>query len=156
MKLFKKTLLILAIFAGFTFQSCSSDDDSPEPQNTDLFIKFTADGEAFSYADPATASSQNLTINGQNGDDNTVSTYSSVSIWFPLQITTGTYDFSGDFFQDGDYKLNFESTALSVDGWSNTGAVIITAVTSEYIEGTFTGTIDGVAITNGEFRAFNL
>ncbi|TXD82121.1 hypothetical protein ESY86_15760 [Subsaximicrobium wynnwilliamsii] len=155
MKLFKKTLLILAIFAGFTFQSCSSDDDSGS-QNDDTYIRFTAGGEDFNYADPATAGSQNLTINGQNGNDNTVSTYSSVSIWFPLQITTGTYDFSGDFFQDGDYKLNLESTALNLDGWSETGSVIITAISSDYIEGTFTGTIEGVAITNGEFRAFNL
>ncbi|WP_158837822.1 hypothetical protein [Polaribacter sp. L3A8] len=149
MKTIKTILASAIIILSITLQSCSSNDNDSEPLE-ETYIKFTAGAETFNYTNVATAGSQNLTINGQDGS------VSSISIWFPLQITTGTFNFSGDFFADGDYKINFESTSLNIDGWSESGSVTITNVSSEYIEGTFTGTVDGVAITSGEFRAFNL
>jgi hypothetical protein len=140
--------------------SCSL-DDSNDSQDPETFIRYSIDGTNFNYEDNiATVGSNNITINGQNGlseDDD----YSFMSIWFPLGFTTGTYDFSGDFFQDGDYKLNAEINVLDVDDWATLGSVTITSISSDYIRGTFTATVPDnnggtVTIENGEFKAYTL
>ena len=150
----KKITFIILTFTVLLFNSCSSDDNSSSSDN--IFITFKANGETFNFTNPATAGSLNITINDQSGNDDTASDYSFVSIWFPTTIATGTFDFTGSSLSDGDYKLKFESNALNIDSWSESGSVTITSATSDFIEGTFTGEIDGVTITEGEFRAFNL
>ncbi|MBV7269944.1 hypothetical protein [Winogradskyella luteola] len=161
MKKLKLNLLALLVIIGVGMSSCSSDDDPSGSQEPETFIRFSVDGVDFAYEDNiATVESNNITINGQNGlseDDD----YSFMSIWFPLGFTTGTYDFSGDFFQEGDYKLNAEINSLDVDDWATSGSVNITSIGSEFIRGTFTATVpsdDGGTITieNGEFKAYTI
>ena len=160
MKKLKFNLLAVLVIIGLGMSSCSSDDDSNDAQELETFIRFSINGTNFQYENIATVESSNVTVNGQNGlseDDD----YSFASIWFPLGFTAGTYDFSGDFFQDGDYKLNFESNSLNVDDWATSGSVTITSINSEFIRGTFTATVtdgDGgaVVIENGEFKAFSI
>jgi hypothetical protein len=160
MKKLKFNLLALLVVIGLGMSSCSS-DDSNDSQDPETFIRYSIDGTNFNYEDNiATVGSNNITINGQNGlseDDD----YSFMSIWFPLGFTTGTYDFSGDFFQDGDYKLNAEINVLDVDDWATLGSVTITSISSDYIRGTFTATVPDnnggtVTIENGEFKAYTL
>lgn len=161
MKKLKFNLLVVLTIIGLGLSSCSSDDDSGGSQEPETFIRFTIDGVDFAYEDNvATAESLNVTINAQNGlseDDD----YSFMSIWFPVDFSEGTYDFSGDFFQDGDYKLNFESNSLNVEDWATSGSVTITSIDSEFIRGSFTGTVPAngggtITIENGEFKAYAL
>lgn len=141
--------------------SCSSDDDSSSSEDLETFIRFTVDGTMYEFDDIASAASQNKSINGQNGlseDED----YGFISIWFPLEMSTGTFDFTGDFFDEGDYKLRLESNPLNVDTeWATGGSVTLDSVDSDFITGTFTATLvneDGETINleNGEFKAFGI
>lgn len=162
MKKLKMYSRLVILFISLVLVSCSSSDDSDsDSNNPETFIRYTANGTDYEYVDIATVGSLNLTLNGQIGLEED-SDYSFISIWFPLNISEGTYPFSGDFFDDGDYKLNLDSNELDVvSGWSSTGNVTITTISSEYIEGTFTGSVQNgnnetVSIENGEFKAYSL
>lgn len=146
----KVARILTVIILSLSIYSCSSDNETESDSSNEIFVKFTANGQEFNFVDPISIGSAGISINGQ------IDTGTSVTIWMPSSLSEGTFNFSGDFFEEGDYKLNVESSALEIDGWSETGSVTITSITSEYIEGTFSGNIGGKAITNGSFRAFSL
>jgi len=159
MKISKKLLLVSLILTLITFSCTKTTEDNPSIVD-ELFIKYTANGVDYKYTDPVTASSSNMTINGQIANSATDTDYSKISLWFPLGITTGTFDFTGDVFTDGDYKLKLISNPLNIDGWATSGSVTITSISSEFIEGSFTATVSEdsstVSITSGEFKAYGL
>ena len=146
----KVARILTVIILSLTIYSCNSDDEPADGSSDEIFVKFTANGQEFNFKDPASVGSLSFTINGQIG------TETSITIWLPQEIEEGTFNFSGDFFDDGDYKLNIESSTLDVDGWSETGSITIISITSEFVEGTFSGNIGDTSITNGSFRVFNL
>lgn len=150
--------LTIFYFLGFILlTSCSNNDGTDDS----IYIKFTSNGQEYVFNDPASAQSMNTTFTAQIGTDVNSTNYAEVSLWLPLDFTTGTFQFTGDYFEDGDYKLNLYSNPLNVDdGWATSGSVTISSINSEYVIGTFTGTVsDGVqtiTITNGEFKVYNL
>ena len=156
MKILKK-IVLLSLLLTVVFTSCSKDDDT---DSDEIFIEYTANGVDYKYTDPASASSSNMTINGQIGGEITDADYSRISIWFPLQITTGTYEFSGNVFEDGDYKFKLISNPLNIDGWATSGSITISAINDEYFEGHFTAIVtedtNNVNITDGKFRAYTM
>jgi hypothetical protein len=154
------SISILLLILPF-FTSCSSDDDATNLPSGGTFIRYTVDGVNYEYSNIATAQSAGNTINGEIGDPGDAN-YTFISIWLPLDLQTGTFTFSGDVFQDGDYKLNLESNPLNItDEWAVSGNVTLETINADVIAGTFTATIfddDGNSITleNGEFDAVNV
>lgn len=161
MKKLKITTISILLLSLPFFTCCSSDDDGSTTQSGNTFIRHTVDGETFDYNNIATAQSGNITVNGEIGSSGDANN-SFISIWLPLELQTGTFDFSGDPFQDGDYKLNLESNPLNItDEWAVSGNVTIETVNTDVIAGTFTATIiddDGNSITleNGEFESVSI
>lgn len=161
MKKFKITAISILLLSLPFFTSCSSDDDGSNVPGGDTFIRYTVDGVTYEYSNIITAESAGITINGEISNSGDAD-YSFISIWFPLDLQTGTYSFSGDPFQDGDYKLNLESNPLNItDEWAVSGDITIETVNADVIAGTFTATIfddDGnsVNMVNGEFDAVNV
>jgi hypothetical protein len=160
MQKIKFTAILFLLLSSTIFLSCSSDDDAnPVGQNT--FIRYTVDGVTYEYSNIISAVSAGITLNGQIGAD-TDADYSNIAIFLPLDLQIGTYSFSGDIFQDGDYKLNLESNPLNItDEWAVSGDLTIDTVTGTTISGTFTATIfddDGnsLSMVNGEFDAANV
>jgi hypothetical protein len=148
----------LFYFLGFIILSSCSNEGGTDDS---IFIKFTANGQEYVFNDPASAQSMNTTFSGQIGTSTDNANYAEVSLWFPLDFSTGTFSFTGDYFDEGDYKLNIYSNPLNLDdAWASSGSVTINSVNSEYVTGTFSGTVtDGVhtvTITNGSFKVYAL
>ncbi|MEM6516921.1 MAG: hypothetical protein AAF688_12110 [Bacteroidota bacterium] len=153
---------LITVLSLFLCLSCSDDDnDNPDNNNnnTDIFVRFTANGTDYDFPDPAIAQSANTTINGSLTENGVIT--ESISIWFPNGFTTGTFQFTGDFGDPGDYKVFYDSVDLGIDGFApTTGEVTISSISNGFIEGTFffSGMDNGVSVdvTNGTFRSFTL
>lgn len=152
----KKITAILLTLCFLTLFSCSSDDPAPANNDAELYIRFSANGQQYSF-EPETIGSMKKLIMGTKFENDVVS---RISLWMPTNPTIGTHVFTDDASDD---LSDFSYTAdfwLGVDVYDATaGNVSITDMDGEYIKGTFnfTGTnSDGstVTVSNGTFRAY--
>lgn len=157
---FPKKALFLSLLIAFVSLSCSKESENDSSETGEIFIKHTVSGVEYKYTNPVSAESANVTINGSIANSSTDADYSRISIWFPLGMTTGTFDFTGDVFAEGDYKLKLESNPLNIDGWATSGSVTISSISADYIVGNYTAIVTEDAftinLTNGEFRAYSM
>lgn len=154
----KKITAILFMLCFFTLSSCSSDDSSPSNEDTELYIKFSADGQQYSF-EPETITSLKKLIMGLKFENNVVS---RISLWMPTNPTIGTHAFVNAAESDEIFDLPY-----TADFWlgeevydATSGEFTITDIDDEYIKGTFSfiGTnSDGatIIVSNGTFRAYN-
>jgi hypothetical protein len=155
-KLGKIILLTLSLTGVIILQSCSS-DDSPT-QISDTYIRFSIDDTDYDFSDIITAESLSITFNGNNGEGLTDVGDTRISLYLPLDITTGDFNIEGGAF-GGDYKISFTSEPMGFDfDFAQSGAINVTSVSEDYVEGTFTATITSetdvtITLTDGEFRA---
>lgn len=150
------TFLILITF--FSLQSCSSDDDAGT-QNPDTYIRFTINGTDYEFENILTAESSSITLNGNNGSSLTDTGDTRIAIWLPIDVQAGTFDVESGF--DAEYQVSFTSEPLGFDfDFADSGAIVVTSVSSEYIEGTFTATITKdnttLSLTNGSFKGLGI
>ena len=153
----KKITAILLTLCFFTLSSCSSDDPAPANNEAELYIRFAANGQQFSF-EPETIGSIKKLIMGNKFENNVVS---RISLWMPTNPTIGTHAFVDDTSDD------ISNIAYTADFWqgmdvydATAGSITITSIDGEYIKGTFnfTGTNSNGATTtvsNGTFRAYN-
>ena len=161
----KRIFSLLFMVCAFSFVSCSSDDSAhnepivnPDPIDTTLYLKFTANDQEYSF-EPETIGSLRKLIMGGKMNNNS---YTRLSLWMPKIPTLGVHQFSTATVTD--QNIN---TLYSGDFWlgddvfdATSGTINITEMDAEYIKGTFsfTGTTDSGAtktISNGTFRAYN-
>ncbi|HET8809799.1 MAG TPA: DUF6252 family protein [Flavobacteriaceae bacterium] len=141
-------------FTNGSFTNVALQSDA-QPGDGTPFISFDTGGSSYSF-EAYTADSQSRLIRGEEG---TGDTYTSISLWMPLDVTEGTHSIvdapGGDLEA---YTANYTSVGEDLNVDATSGTLEITAITAEYIEGTFTftgtdGTGNEVEITNGEFKA---
>ena len=111
-KLAKIFYLTLPLLCVLIFQSCSS-DDSPT-QISDTYIRFSIDDTDYDFSDIITAESLSITFNGNNGEGLTDVGDTRISLYLPLDITTGDFNIEGGAF-GGDYKISFTSEPMGFD-----------------------------------------
>jgi hypothetical protein len=96
MKIFKKVMFLsFAIFA-LALSSCSNDnssDDTDVPSSQEGFMKFKYNETVYTFSEPALMTSESINIMGSSGIDNT---YKKISLWTPLNITTGSHPIVSD------------------------------------------------------------
>ena len=160
----KKIFSLVFMLCAFSFVSCSSDDATtdqpivnPDPIDTTLYLKFSANGQAYSFEPETIGSLRKLIMGGIMENDS----YTRLSLWMPVNPTIGTHQLVDATVTDANIN-----TLYTADFWigddvfdATSGTVTITEIDSEYIKGTFsfTGTKDGGAtttISNGSFRAY--
>lgn len=160
MKISKFNLLLLIIALGLFVSSCSSDDDNSGSSNPETYIRFSIDGNNYEFTDILTAESGVITLNGNNGEGLTDPGDTGLAIWLPLAISNGTHTVEDGF--DAEYQISFTSEALGFDfDFAESGNITLTQTTGEFIEGTFTATVNNddsttITIENGEFKAFGI
>lgn len=154
MKTIKLSLLLFLTTASLTFTSCSKDDDNTAQSST--YIRFSIDAADYDFEDIISAESQSLTLNGNNGAGITNAGDTQISLFLPTAPATGTFDFEGAF--EGEHKLSFSSESLGFDfDFAESGSIIITEITEEFVSGTFTAVITSetettITVANGTFR----
>lgn len=159
MKTLKKIMfLAVAIFSLVLSSSCSSDssseDNIDESTSTEGYIKFKYNGVVYNF-EPSIGTSGSINIMGSEGID---ATYKSISIWLPLDFTTGTHPIVYDLSKLGTiYTANFTFKPEINNISATSGTVNITEKSDKKIAGTFSfsGTRDGktFVITEGSFSA---
>lgn len=154
MKNFKSFNLVVLLTCISLFSlSCSSDDDSSNDQS-DIFFNFKIDGEQVNISGDEDVYVSNSLVKAINGDD--FANQRFITLRTPLDVTTGTYEITGNF--NDDFTASFLMNDFSTSNES--GTITITEVNDNIISGTFsfTATLDGeeINITEGEFSAFNI
>jgi hypothetical protein len=151
----KKSFLLLTILSGlFFFSGCSKDnkdgkdDDNSGNQSASFYIKAKINGENYSDGVGISSAGGYVSISG-----NVFGKRPLIMISFPIDITVGTYDLSDDI-HFGDYQAAFWDSSDN-HYYSDNGSITITEYNTEkgLIKGTFQFTVEGYAITNGEFYA---
>ena len=152
------------MLCAFSFVSCTSDDAgpiepivTPDPINTTLYFKFSANGQEYSF-EPETVGSMQKLIMGYKFENNSLT---RVSLWMPLNPTLGTHQLIDAPLTDANINTMYSANYMNEEDIyeATTGTVTILEMDNEYITGTFnfTGTKDGGATTtvsNGTFRAY--
>ena len=157
MKILKKIMFLVMATAILAVSSCSNSDDSPaETPSIENFIKFKYNGTVYSF-NPETIEGLNRNIMGYEGVGNT---HKRISLWSPLNITTGTHAIVDDpQNMETTYAATFSFLPTIDNADATSGTMVITLVTNDVIEGTFnfTGTANGetFSVTEGSFRASN-
>lgn len=156
----KKLSFLLFAFISISFLGCSSDDDSPTPEegnpDTSLYLRFTLNGTEYDF-EPETLTSQRTLI---LGNETVNEVYSRISLWMPNEPSLGTHEISDDFPSEANL-----TTLYSADVWigeevidASSGTLVITELSDDYVKGTFsfTGTNEEgttATVTNGSFRS---
>ena len=154
----KKILSILLVVVSASFIGCSSDDSSNGGADEVLFLKFTYNGQQYNL-EPATITSLQKLIIG-NEEVNNVQT--GLSLWMPENPTVGSHTITDETPTDANLTT-LHNASLSIGDLmyeANTGTLVITKITDDYISGTFSFIItdeNGVsaAVSSGSFKAFN-
>lgn len=154
----KKILSILLVVVSASFIGCSSDDSSNGGADEALFLKFTYNGQQYNL-EPATITSLQKLIIG-NEEVNNVQT--GISLWMPENPTVGSHTITDETPTDANLTT-LHNASLSIGDFmyeANTGTLVITKITDDYISGTFSFIItdeNGVsaAVSSGSFKAFN-
>ena len=157
MKSLKKlvVLVVLVVFSSLLV-NCSSDSSSNNGgSSTDTFyLKFKVNGTAVDFQDPSVINSLSKALNGYTTNEK------SLTLYFPLNVTTGTFTITDEPSNVDVYGVNYVNFANDESSDNETGSVTITQVDANVIKGTFsfTGVNNGVTytISEGEFRAENI
>ena len=156
----KKITAILIMLFVFTLSSCSSDDPAPSNQDTELYIRFSANGQQYSF-EPETITSLQKVVAGYKFENNFLT---RISLTMPVVPTVGVHE---TIVMDGSEPVGDVDTEYSAFFWigddiyeSTSSTITITAIDSDYIKGTFsfTGVTSSGAImmiSNGTFTAYN-
>jgi hypothetical protein len=151
----KFSVIVLAINLTLSCSSSSSSDGNNTPPVTENFIKFTYNSVNYSLGIPETYNGDKKEIRGGQGINQA---YKKISLWMPLNSTTGAHAVTQDPLNANSYEIHFVSQAegLYLDGIS--GTINITSITDTVIKGTFECTglnasDETIAITNGTFQA---
>lgn len=159
MRIFKPLLTAtIILFTVFCLQSCNTDDGSNNNE-PDTYMRFSIDGKAYEFKNIITAESNSITLNGNNGASITDAGDTRLTIWLPKGVEKGTFNIENGF--DAKYQVSFTSEPLGFDfDFANSGTITITAVSSDYIEGTFTTKVvkdnTTVNLTNGSFKGLGI
>lgn len=154
MKILKKIMFFAIVVFTLTFSSsCSNNDSSDDNQTTGEYIKFKYNGTFYTF-DPSILSSENINIMGDEGINDT---YKKISLWIPLNVTTGSHPIVFDLSHlETTYQVSFGFMPAFSNADASSGTMNVTAVNNEKIEGTFnfSGTVNGQAftVTEGTFR----
>ncbi|MEA9415255.1 hypothetical protein [Flavobacterium sp. PL02] len=159
MKTLKKFMFMaVVIFSLVVSSSCSSDNSSEdnleESTSAEGYIKFKYNGVAYNF-NPAIITSGSINIMGYEGIDDT---FKSISIWLPLDFTTGSHPIVYDLSNlTTTYQANFSFKPEINNISATSGTVNITEKSDKKIAGTFSfsGSRDGktFTITEGSFSA---
>ena len=156
MKVLKRIVfLAIAVFSLTLSSSCSSDSsDGDSVGSAEGFIKYKYNGVMYTFEDPALITSLNTNIMGNSGIDDT---YKKISLWTPLNITTGSHPIVYDLSNiETTYQATFSFMPSVNNRNATSGTINITVNNSERIEGTFnfSGTNGGetFTVTDGSFR----
>lgn len=147
--------LILSILAIFVLFACSSDDNgSANNGSNDIFITFKVDGTTYNM-EPYTAASLQIEIGANQGMD---ANHRAISLLMPIDYTPGSHPITDSWDEDA-YTASFTIGDKTADAIS--GTLVITAISSNFIEGTFHFTAEDwegttYNITDGSFRAYKL
>lgn len=152
----KFTLILLTINLTLSCSSgSSSDDNNINPTPTANFIKFTYNSVNYSLGIPETYDGDKKEIRGGQGINQE---YKKISLWMPLNVSTGVHNVTIDPTNPNSYEIHFvsQAEALYLDGVS--GTINITSITDTTIKGTFqcTGLNESdetIVISNGTFQA---
>lgn len=153
----KKLVTLVLVVIATTFAGCSSDDGGGSTQS-DLFIKFTMDGQQHNF-EPSTINSLQKLVLGA-GVQNNVQT--SINLRMPASPSINSYQITND--TPTDTNLNTLSNALiiidEVTYEATSGSLVITSVTQDYVEGKFSFTaVDEneatISVTGGSFKVYN-
>jgi len=157
MKILKKIVFLSFAIGAIVLSSCSSDnssDDTDTPSSQEGFMKFKYNEKEYTFSEPALITSGSINIMGSSGiDDN----YKKISLWAPLNITTGNHPIVYDL---SNLTTTYQATFSFMPEINNTeatsGTINITANDDKKIEGTFnfSGTSKGktFTVTEGSFR----
>lgn len=146
--------LILSIFAVFVLFACSSDDDGGSNNGGDIFITFKVNGTTYNM-EPYTAASLQVEIGSDQGMDDT---YRAISLSMPTDYALGSHPITDSWDEDA-YNASYTHGDVTADAVS--GTLVITSITSDFIEGTFHFTAEDwegttYNITEGSFKADRL
>lgn len=156
--------LLIAFGALLTFSSCTKDNETTNPDNSDVYLTCKIDGTAFS-AEPltvgATSTGKNFTVQG-NG-----SGLDALSISMVLNSSysgVGTYGVGENYLSNTALYLpkviNPAEAFAAVFAGNNAGQIEVTLDDGTYVEGTFyfncanqNNASQTASITEGKFRA---
>ena len=162
---YMKFLSLLLVFGALlSFSSCTKDNDTANPDNSDVYLTCKIDGTTFS-AEPltvgGTSSGNNFTVQG-NG-----SGLDALSVSMILNSSykgVGTYGFGENYLSNTALympkAINPAEAFSAVFAGNNAGQIEITLDDGTYVEGTFhficanqNNTSQTASITEGKFRA---
>lgn len=155
MKILKKIMFLSFAICALVLSSCSSDNSSDDtPNSQEGFMKFKYNETVYTFSEPALLTSGNVNIMGTSGVDNT---YKKVSLWTPLNITTGSHPIVFDLSNlTTTYQASFSFMPEINNADATSGTMNITINDDKKIEGTFSfsGTSGGktFTVTEGSFR----
>ncbi|MDQ6528756.1 hypothetical protein [Flavobacterium sp. LHD-85] len=157
MKILKKIMFLSFAICALVLSSCSSDnssDDTDTPSNQEEFMKFKYNGKEYTFSEPGLMTSESINIMASSGVDDT---YKKISLWAPLNITTGSHPIVYDLSKlTTTYQATFSFMPEINNSNATSGTINITANDDKKIEGTFSfsGTSNGkaFAVTEGSFR----
>ena len=153
----KKLVTLLLVVIATSLIGCSS-DDSGESIEEGFFLKFTYNGEQYSF-DPQTGTSLQKVIFGM---ENVNDVQTRLTLYLPKNPSVGTFEITNDTPTDQNlatlHNAALDLGDVTFEGTS--GTLKITSLTEDIIKGTFsfTGTDENgetVTVTNGSFTAFN-
>jgi len=149
--------LLYTVFAVITMVTagCSSDNDD-DNNSTETYLNYTLNGVDDVETNPETMTSLQRLV---RGDFQSGTVHHSLSLWTPIEITEGTHAIVAN---SSGSNLDAYSASVWVGSEivdSSAGTLVITEITEEYFEGTFTftGTNNNgtsATVTEGTFRAF--
>lgn len=144
---------VLSFF--FVLSSCSSDDNN-EPET---FIKFKINDTSYLFKDIISGLTDvSLSLNGNNGPGIMNPGDTQMSILLPINVQTGSFEISGDFFAS--HKIIFSSDPLNFNfDTATNGNMTITSTSGEFVTGTFSATVTNasgttITLTEGAFKGF--
>ncbi|MCV2485458.1 DUF6252 family protein [Flavobacterium sp. SH_e] len=157
MKILKKIMFLSFAISALVLSSCSSDnssDDTENPSSQEGFMKFKYNEKVYNFSEPALITSASVNIMGSSGIDDT---YKKISLWMPLNITTGSHPIVYDLSNlTTTYQATFSFMPEINNSNATSGTINITANDDKKIEGTFSfsGTSKGetFTVTEGSFR----
>ncbi len=149
--------ILLVIFAATILFACSDDDNSDTNNggngNDEIFITFKANGTSYTM-EPASSTSLKFRVSADQGLN---SAYRDITLVMPVEYSLGAHTITDAPSDLEAYEASYSQGDVTIDGTS--GALTITSLNEDYIEGTFNFTGNdsngnSFNITDGSFRAY--
>ena len=134
MKTIKKAAMLITLFAASAISfNCSSSDDGGSSSN--FYLKCKVNGMLIEFTDPMVINSlaKSITANDEN-------TGQVVSLFTPLNVTTGTHTITDEPSNVDSFGGSFSDFNADEYTSDESGTLIITEVNADVIKGTFSFT----------------